>query len=192
MKVRCIPRWWHRKPYSPLPHSVSSFLTNPSLALPSPPSSLLDCGRSSMPLSSQRTRTHHITSQITLYPCMSPSHWIPGLCSLMGILVINVIDKDRIRGDEGFGDVLAVWRARLFLFVGFALMAGGLALEARTTRQLCGPVGVCGRCLYSTWREKSIAVIGVRSDCDDIVGCLGYTHSRLRALAESIRGGVCE
>ena len=45
----------------------------------------------------------------------------------MGILVINVIDKDRIRGDEGFGDARAVWRARLFLFVGFALMAGGLA-----------------------------------------------------------------
>jgi hypothetical protein len=38
-----------------------------------------------------------------------------------------MIDKDRIRGDEGFGDSRAVWRARLFLFIGFALMAGGLA-----------------------------------------------------------------
>jgi hypothetical protein len=53
--------------------------------------------------------------------------WVPGLCSLLGILVINLIDKDRIRGEEGFGDSHAVWRARLFLFVGFALMAGGLA-----------------------------------------------------------------
>ncbi|KAF8196122.1 hypothetical protein BJ912DRAFT_1021110 [Pholiota molesta] len=44
-----------------------------------------------------------------------------------GYLVINLIDKDRIRGDEGFGDSRAVWRARLFLFIGFALMAGGLA-----------------------------------------------------------------
>jgi hypothetical protein len=43
------------------------------------------------------------------------------------MLVINMIDKDRIRGDEGFGDSRAVWRARLFLFIGFALMAGGLA-----------------------------------------------------------------
>ena len=42
-------------------------------------------------------------------------------------MVINLIDKDRIRGDEGFGDSRAVWRARLFLFIGFALMAGGLA-----------------------------------------------------------------
>ncbi|KAF8802801.1 UPF0220-domain-containing protein [Phlegmacium glaucopus] len=53
--------------------------------------------------------------------------WIPGICSLLGYLVINLIDKDRVRGDEGFGDSRAVWRARLFLFIGFALMAGGLA-----------------------------------------------------------------
>ncbi|KAJ7755231.1 hypothetical protein B0H16DRAFT_1417964 [Mycena metata] len=53
--------------------------------------------------------------------------WIPGICSLLGFLVINLIDKDRIRGEDGFGDSRAVWRARLFLFLGFALMAGGLA-----------------------------------------------------------------
>lgn len=53
--------------------------------------------------------------------------WVPGICSLLGFLVINLIDKDRIRGEEGFGDSRAVWRARLFLFIGFALMAGGLA-----------------------------------------------------------------
>ena len=54
--------------------------------------------------------------------------WIPGICSLLGYLVVNLIDKDRIRGEDGgFGDSRAVWRARLFLFLGFALMAGGLA-----------------------------------------------------------------
>lgn len=53
--------------------------------------------------------------------------WIPGICTLLGYLVVNLIDKDRIRGEEGFGDSRAVWRARLFLFIGFALMAGGLA-----------------------------------------------------------------
>ncbi|KAJ7726040.1 hypothetical protein DFH07DRAFT_853222 [Mycena maculata] len=53
--------------------------------------------------------------------------WIPGICSLLGFLVINLIDKDRIRGEDGFGDSRAVWRARLFLFLGFALMAGGFA-----------------------------------------------------------------
>jgi len=56
--------------------------------------------------------------------------WIPGICSLFGFLVVNLIDKDRIRGEEGFGDSKAVWRARLFLFIGFALMAGGLAGSA--------------------------------------------------------------
>ena len=53
--------------------------------------------------------------------------WVPGLCSLLGILVVNLIDKDRVRGEDGFGDSGAVWRARLILFIGFALMAGGLA-----------------------------------------------------------------
>ncbi|ESK94349.1 hypothetical protein Moror_8214 [Moniliophthora roreri MCA 2997] len=53
--------------------------------------------------------------------------WVPGICSLLGYAVVNLIDKDRVRGDEGFGDPRSVWRARLFLFIGFALMAGGLA-----------------------------------------------------------------
>ncbi|EIN08245.1 UPF0220-domain-containing protein [Punctularia strigosozonata HHB-11173 SS5] len=53
--------------------------------------------------------------------------WVPGIFSLVGLLIVNLIDKDRIKGDEGFGDARAVWRARLFLFIGFAMMAGGLA-----------------------------------------------------------------
>ena len=53
--------------------------------------------------------------------------WLPGICSLLGMLVVNLIDKDRVQGHEDFGDARAVWRARLFLFIGFALMAGGLA-----------------------------------------------------------------
>jgi hypothetical protein len=52
--------------------------------------------------------------------------WVPGICSLLGMLIINLIDKDRIRGDD-YGDSTAVWRARLFLFIGSAFMAGGLA-----------------------------------------------------------------
>jgi hypothetical protein len=43
------------------------------------------------------------------------------------MLIVNLIDKDRVRGEDGFGDSRAVWRARLFLFISFALMAGGLA-----------------------------------------------------------------
>lgn len=53
--------------------------------------------------------------------------WLPGICSLLGMLIINLIDKDRVQGNEDFGDSRAVWRARLFLFIGFAFMAGGLA-----------------------------------------------------------------
>ncbi|KAH7887206.1 hypothetical protein F5I97DRAFT_1936673 [Phlebopus sp. FC_14] len=52
--------------------------------------------------------------------------WVPGICSLLGMLIINMIDKDRVRGDD-FGDANAVWRARLFLFIGFAFLAGGFA-----------------------------------------------------------------
>jgi Uncharacterised protein family (UPF0220) len=44
------------------------------------------------------------------------------------MLVINSIDKGRLSGDSWSysGDGVA-WKARLVLFLGFALMAGGLA-----------------------------------------------------------------
>jgi len=54
--------------------------------------------------------------------------WIPGIFSIIGLLIVNLIDKEHLVGDGGgFGEGGFVWRARLFLFVGFALMAGGLA-----------------------------------------------------------------
>jgi ABC-type methionine transport system permease subunit len=58
--------------------------------------------------------------------------WIPGLCSTIGMIIVNLIDKSRLVGDEGgglsFGGMGGVaWKARLFLFLGFAMMAGGLA-----------------------------------------------------------------
>lgn len=71
--------------------------------------------------------------------------WLPGISSLLGMLVINLIDKDRVQGNEDFGDSRAVWRARLFLFIGFALMAGGLAGSVvrpcliAYTRRRCAP-----------------------------------------------------
>ncbi|KZF21332.1 UPF0220-domain-containing protein [Xylona heveae TC161] len=55
--------------------------------------------------------------------------WIPGICSTLGMLVVNSIDKTRLTGDDGFsysGNGVA-WKAKLVLFLGFALMAGGLA-----------------------------------------------------------------
>lgn len=57
---------------------------------------------------------------------------IPGLCSTLGMAIVNLIDKKHLLSDtsEGFsfsGDEGVVWKARLWLFMGFALLAGGLA-----------------------------------------------------------------
>jgi hypothetical protein len=45
------------------------------------------------------------------------------------MLVINSIDKSRLSSDSwGYsGDSAVAWKARLVLFLGFALLAGGLA-----------------------------------------------------------------
>lgn len=59
--------------------------------------------------------------------------WTPGICSTIGMIIVNLIDKQRLMNDDndgGWSDGFAggaAWRARLFLFMGFALMAGGLA-----------------------------------------------------------------
>ncbi|PWN89424.1 UPF0220-domain-containing protein [Acaromyces ingoldii] len=67
------------------------------------------------------------------------SDWIPGLLATLGMIVVNLIDKSILAevggfggmsfggGGGGFGGDGVQWRARLFLFVGFALLAGGLA-----------------------------------------------------------------
>ncbi|KAM0755049.1 UPF0220-domain-containing protein [Meredithblackwellia eburnea MCA 4105] len=61
------------------------------------------------------------------------SDWTPGICSTIGMIIVNLIDKQRLMNDDegpswndGFAGGVA-WRARLFLFMGFAFMAGGLA-----------------------------------------------------------------
>ncbi|KAI9728776.1 MAG: hypothetical protein M1828_002882 [Chrysothrix sp. TS-e1954] len=54
--------------------------------------------------------------------------WIPGICSSLGMLVINSIDKARLSADTfSYSGNGVAWKARLVLFLGFALMAGGLA-----------------------------------------------------------------
>ena len=54
--------------------------------------------------------------------------WIPGICSVLGMLVINSIDKDRLSAENfSYSGGNVAWRARLVLFMGFALIAGGLA-----------------------------------------------------------------
>ena len=54
--------------------------------------------------------------------------WIPGMCSALGMLVINSIEKTRLSADSySYSGTGVAWKARLVLFLGFALMAGGLA-----------------------------------------------------------------
>ena len=46
------------------------------------------------------------------------------------MIIVNLIDKSRLVGDDSagaFGMGGVAWKARLLLFLGFALMAGGLA-----------------------------------------------------------------
>lgn len=41
---------------------------------------------------------------------------------------INLIDKNRLQGEAySYSGTGLIWKARLFLFLGFALIAGGLA-----------------------------------------------------------------
>ncbi|RPB16142.1 UPF0220-domain-containing protein [Morchella conica CCBAS932] len=54
--------------------------------------------------------------------------WIPLICSVLGMLIINSIEKSRLMADSfsySGGDV--AWKAKLVLFMGFAMLAGGLA-----------------------------------------------------------------
>ncbi|ORY91664.1 hypothetical protein BCR35DRAFT_298918 [Leucosporidium creatinivorum] len=63
------------------------------------------------------------------------SDWTPGICSTLGMIIVNLIDKQQLLSDDGDGASWGegswgggvAWRARLFLFLGFALMAGGMA-----------------------------------------------------------------
>ena len=54
--------------------------------------------------------------------------WIPTICSAIGMLVVNSIDRSKLTDDHyGGSDSAVAWKAKLILFIGFALLAGGLA-----------------------------------------------------------------
>ncbi|GAA97549.1 uncharacterized protein L969DRAFT_42600 [Mixia osmundae IAM 14324] len=54
--------------------------------------------------------------------------WLPGLLATLGMIIVNLIDKQRLDSDDEGGMLGGVaWKARLFLFIGFAMMAAGLA-----------------------------------------------------------------
>lgn len=52
--------------------------------------------------------------------------WIPLICSVLGMLVINTIEKARLSSSYSYQDDNVAWRW-LVLFMSFALIAGGLA-----------------------------------------------------------------
>ncbi|KAJ8663463.1 hypothetical protein O0I10_000703 [Lichtheimia ornata] len=54
--------------------------------------------------------------------------WVSGILSTLGMVIINLIDKSRLHGEEyAYAGSSLVFKARLFLFLGFALIAGGFA-----------------------------------------------------------------
>jgi hypothetical protein len=66
----------------------------------------------------------------TLTPLRATS-LTPPFLRAVGFLVVSLLDKSHLAsafsGDTWGGDGPAAWRARVVLFIGVALMAGGLA-----------------------------------------------------------------
>ncbi|KAK4683684.1 hypothetical protein P7C73_g6546, partial [Tremellales sp. Uapishka_1] len=62
---------------------------------------------------------------------MSFVDWIPAICSTLGFLITSLLDKSHLHSsfasDAWGSEGSAAWRARVVMFVGVALMAGGLA-----------------------------------------------------------------
>jgi hypothetical protein len=57
--------------------------------------------------------------------------WIPFICLTLGMVIVNTIEKSHLLngGSNSFlgGDNSTTWQARVILFFGFLLLAGGLA-----------------------------------------------------------------
>ncbi|RLV96507.1 Vacuolar protein sorting-associated protein 68 [Spathaspora sp. JA1] len=57
--------------------------------------------------------------------------WIPFICSTSGMLIVNSIEKSNLFQDSNVsfmnGGNSNAWAARIILFLGFSLLAGGLA-----------------------------------------------------------------
>lgn len=60
--------------------------------------------------------------------------WIPFICSTLGMIIVNSIEKSHLLNDNnnssflgGGGSNSTAWQARVILFFGFSLLAGGLA-----------------------------------------------------------------
>jgi len=102
--------------------------------------------------------------------------WISFLCSVLGMTVINSIDKTRLSGDTwSYSGNGVAWKARLVLFLGFALLAGGMAgsvtvlvlkyvmKEASWPTMWFGVAGVCA----SAGIMASSAILWVAQNMED-------------------------
>jgi len=102
--------------------------------------------------------------------------WIPLICSTLGMTVINSIEKSRLNSDSfSYSGNGVAWKARLVLFLGFALIAGGLAgsvcvlvlnfvvEEAQGRTLWMGVANVCGNALIMA----SCVVLWVAQNMED-------------------------
>lgn len=54
--------------------------------------------------------------------------WIPAICSFLGMIIVSSVDRDLLTGDSlQYSGNCDAWKARLVVFLGFALHAGGMA-----------------------------------------------------------------
>ncbi|KAH3670431.1 hypothetical protein OGAPHI_000946 [Ogataea philodendri] len=56
--------------------------------------------------------------------------WIPFICSTLGTLIVNMIDKKQLLSADSFGSGSIRWQARLVLFIGCTLLAVGMSGSA--------------------------------------------------------------
>lgn len=114
--------------------------------------------------------------------------WIPGICSALGMLVINSIEKSRLQADSfSYSGNGVAWKARFVLFLGFALLAGGLAGSVVSFLSL--PTGILvlcigevangfGVCVDGYGTQVSSAVVSAADvvfwDCERDCQCAGY------------------
>ncbi|WFD34935.1 Vacuolar protein sorting-associated protein 68 [Malassezia cuniculi] len=79
-------------------------------------------------------RSHQIAADGPSETLIQGVDWVPGTISTIGLIIVNIIDKQHLMDSDGsiatgaWGATDPVqWRTRLWLFVGFACLAGGMA-----------------------------------------------------------------
>ena len=58
--------------------------------------------------------------------------WVSGLCTTTGLIIVNMINKQYLLDDGAlqsgsWNEDPVLWRTRMWLFIGFAFLAGGMA-----------------------------------------------------------------